>query len=96
MKKEEIAKIIAIFVASGVKFDVTNKKMLVNLWHSCLKDLEYQYVALAVKQIIKTETELFANGLIAKVRIKAKSYKEIEQMQKQIEAEEQKKLGGGK
>ena len=68
---------------------------MVNLWHSCLEDLEYQYVALAVKQLIKTETELFANGLIAKVRIKAKSYKEMEAMQKKIEAE-QKKLGGGK
>lgn len=95
MRKEEISKIIAVFVASGVKFDVTNKKLLVNLWHSCLEDLEYQYVALAVKQLIKTETELFANGLIAKVRIKAKSYKEMENMQKQIE-NEQKKLGGGK
>ena len=95
MRKEEISKIIAVFVASGVKFDVTNKKLLVNLWHSCLEDLEYQYVALAVKQLIKTETELFANGLIAKVRIKAKSYKEMENMQKKIEAE-QKKLGGGK
>lgn len=95
MRKEEIAKIIAIFVASGVKFDVANKKLLVNLWHSCLEDLEYQYVALAVKQLIKTETELFANGLIAKVRIKAKSYKEMEAMQKKIEAE-QKRLGGGK
>lgn len=95
MRKEEISKIIAVFVASGVKFDVTNKKLLVNLWHSCLEDLEYQYVALAVKQLIKTETELFANGLIAKVRIKAKSYKEMEAMQKKIEAE-QKKLGGGK
>lgn len=91
MRKEEISKIIAVFVASGIKFDVTNKKLLVNLWHSCLEDLEYQYVALAVKQLIKTETELFANGLIAKVRIKAKSYKEMEK----IEAE-QKKLGGGK
>ena len=95
MRKEEISKIIAVFVASGVKFDVTNKKLLVNLWHSCLEDLEYQYVALAVKQLIKTETELYANGLIAKVRIKAKSYKEMENMQKQIE-NEQKKLGGGK
>lgn len=95
MRKEEISKIIAVFVASGVKFDVTNKKLLVNLWHSCLEDLEYQYVALAVKQLIKTETELFANGLIAKVRIKAKSYKEMEAMQKKIEAE-QKRLGGGK
>ena len=95
MRKEEISKIIAVFVASGVKFDVTNKKLLVNLWHSCLEDLEYKYVALAVKQLIKTETELFANGLIAKVRIKAKSYKEMENMQKQIE-NEQKKLGGGK
>ena len=95
MRKEEISKIIAVFVASGVKFDVTNKKLLVNLWHSCLEDLEYEYVALAVKQLIKTETELFANGLIAKVRIKAKSYKEMEAMQKKIEAE-QKRLGGGK
>lgn len=96
MRKEEISKIIAVFVASGVKFDVTNKKLLVNLWHSCLEDLEYHYVALASKQIIKTETELFANGLIAKVRLKAKAYKEIDEMQKRIEAEEQKKLGGAK
>lgn len=96
MKKEEISKIIAVFVASGVKFDCVNKKMLINLWYECLKDIEYKYVALAVKQIIKNETELFANGLIAKVRLKAKAYKEIDEMQKRIEAEEQKKLGGAK
>lgn len=96
MKKEEISKIIAVFVASGVKFDCVNKKMLINLWFECLKDIEYKYVALAVKQIIKNETELFANGLIAKVRLKAKAYKEIDEMQKRIEAEEQKKLGGAK
>lgn len=96
MKKEEISKIIAVFVASGVKFDCVNKKMLVNLWYECLKDIEYKYVALAVKQIIKNETELFANGLIAKVRIKAKSYREMEQIQAQIEAEQKKQLGGGK
>ena len=96
MKKEEISKIIAIFVASGVKFDCTDKKMLINLWFQCLKDIDYKYVALAVKQIIKNETELFANGLIAKVRIKAKSYREMEQIQLQNQLQEQKKLGGGK
>ncbi len=76
MTKEETSRILALFNIAGVKFD-GDKKSILAMWSECLEDLEYTFCLKATKEIIKTETELFANGLIAKVRLRAKFYKEM-------------------
>lgn len=80
MTLEETNKIIALFTLSGVKFDGP-KKEITALWYECLKDIELKFALQATKEIIKKETELFANGLIAKLRIKAKFYKDMQQIE---------------
>lgn len=88
MTKEETSKILALLNIAGVKFD-GDKKAILNLWSQCLEDLEFRFVAEATKSIIKTETELFANGLIAKVRQKAKLYRDVFNIEKkQIEGKD--------
>lgn len=85
MTKEETSKILALYSIAGVRFD-GSKNDILNMWSECLEDLEYQFVAQATKSIIKTETELFANGLIAKTRQKAKLYKDLFEIErKQLE-----------
>ena len=87
MTREDSIKLISLFSLAGVKFE-GDKNEIIALWFECLKDLEFKFVAKAAKEVIKTETELFANGLIAKVRIKAKLYRDlylIEQANKQLE-----------
>lgn len=91
MTLEETSKIVAIFTLSGVKFDGP-KKEIVTLWYECLKDLEFKFVLKGAKRLIKSETELFANGLIAKVRQEAKFIKENEEIQKQNELDRKKEM----
>ena len=68
---------------AGVKFEgATNE--IVSLWYECLEDIEFKFALFASKRIIKKETELFANGLIAKVRIEAKYLKEMYQIDKNL------------
>ena len=88
MTKEETSRILALFNIAGVKFD-GDKKSILNLWSECLKETDYQFALQATKDIIKNETELFANGLIAKVRNKAKYLKGL------LEIQVNKKLEGG-
>lgn len=76
MTKQETSKILALFSVAGVKFE-GDKEAILNLWSSCLKDIELEFALKAAERIIKKETELFANGLIAKVRNEAKYLKEI-------------------
>lgn len=91
MTLEETNKIVAIFVLSGVKFDGP-KKEVVALWYECLKDLDFKFALKATRRLIKTETEMFANGLIAKVRQEAKFIKESEEIQKQNELDRKKEM----
>lgn len=76
MTKQETSKILALFSVAGVKFE-GDKEAILNLWSSCLKDVDLEFALKAAERIIKKETELFANGLIAKVRNEAKYLKEI-------------------
>ena len=76
MTKEETSRILALFNIAGVKFE-GDKKAILNLWSQCLEDIEFKFALKAAERIIKKETELFANGLIAKVRNEAKYLKEI-------------------
>lgn len=83
MTKEETSKVLALFSVAGVKFD-GDKEAILNLWSKCLEDIELEYALKATERIIKKETELFANGLIAKVRNEAKFIKEIMQVNKNL------------
>lgn len=76
MTKQETSKILALFSVAGVKFE-GDKEAILNLWSNCLKDIALEFALKAAERIIKKETELFANGLIAKVRNEAKYLKEI-------------------
>lgn len=103
MKKEEVSKILSLFSVAGVKFE-GDKTALLNLWSTCLDDIEFEFALQATKKIIKQETELFANGLIAKLRYETKNIKflfeaqqrqqikKIEHSNKQKEEEYFKKL----
>lgn len=71
MTKEETSKILAILVVAGVRFE-GDKGVVLNLWAESFKDIDYRFVSRATHDIILTETELFANGLIAKIRTRAK------------------------
>ena len=82
MTKEETSKVLALFNIAGVKFD-GDKKAILNLWSQCLEDMEYQFALQATKDIIKNETELFANGLIAKVRQRAKFFRGLSAIENQ-------------
>ena len=85
MTKEETSKILALYSIAGVKFE-GEKNSILNLWSECLEDMEFKFVVQATKSIIKTEKDLFANGLIAKTRDKARLYRELYEVQhKQIE-----------
>ena len=87
MTKEETKQILSVYSLAGVKFE-GNINEITSLWYECLKDLEFKFVITGVREVLKTETELFANGLIAKTREKAKLYKDlylIDQAKKQIE-----------
>lgn len=85
MTKEETSKILALYSIAGVKFD-GNKNAILNLWAECLEDMEFKFVAQATKSIIKTEKDLFANGLIAKTRDKAKLFRDLHEIEiKQLE-----------
>lgn len=87
MTREETSKVLALFSIAGVKFE-GDKEAILNLWHKCLEDIELKFALKATERIIKKETELFANGLIAKVRQDAKFVKDMQVI-------EQNKLGGG-
>lgn len=82
MTKEETSKVLALFNIAGVKFD-GDKKAILNLWSQCLEDMEFKFALQATKDIIKNETELFANGLIAKVRQKAKFFRGLSAIENQ-------------
>lgn len=87
MTREEVVKIISLYTLAGVRFE-GDKGEIISLWHECLKDLEFKFVITGVKEILKNETELFANGLIAKTRSKSKLFRDlyvISQAKKQIE-----------
>lgn len=77
MTREDTSKILAILTVAGVRFD-GEKSVILNLWAESFEDIEYRFVARATKDIIKTETELFANGLIAKIRTRAKMFESLE------------------
>lgn len=77
MTREDTSKILAILTVAGVKFD-GEKSVILNLWAESFEDVEYRFVAKATKDIIKTETELFANGLIAKIRTRAKMLESLD------------------
>lgn len=83
MTKQETSKILALFSVAGVKFE-GDKEAILNLWASCLSDIELKYALKGVERIIKRETELFANGLIAKVRNEAKFVKEMYEIDKNL------------
>jgi len=83
MTREETSKILALFSVAGVKFD-GDKEAILNLWSSCLADIDIFFAMKGVERIIKRETELFANGLIAKVRIEAKYLKEMYEIDKNL------------
>lgn len=83
MTKEETSKVLALFSVAGVKFD-GDKEAILNLWSKCLEDIELEYALKATERIIKKETELFANGLIAKVRIESKYLKEMYEIDKNL------------
>lgn len=91
MTKEETSKILALFSIAGVKFE-GDKRAILNLWSSCLEDVDFNFAMKAVKRLIKYETEMFANGLIAKVRQEAKFIKESEEIQKQNELDRKKEM----
>lgn len=76
MTKEETSKVLALFSIAGVKFE-GDKNQILNLWSECLEDMDAKFVVLAVKDLIKKEKELFANGLIAKVRDRAKLLQDL-------------------
>lgn len=82
MTKEETSKVLALFNIAGVKFE-GDKKAILNLWSQCLEDMEFKFALQATKDIIKNETELFANGLIAKVRQKAKFFRGLDAIENQ-------------
>lgn len=82
MKKEEVSKILSLFSVAGVKFE-GDKTALLNLWSTCLDDIEFEFALQATKKIIKQETELFANGLIAKLRYETKNIKFLFEAQQQ-------------
>lgn len=87
MTKEETRKIINLYCIAGVKFE-GNKEEIVALWYECLKDIEFKFIITGVKDVLKNETELFPNGLIAKTRSKAKLFRDlylINQANKQLE-----------
>lgn len=87
MTREETIKIISLYTLAGVKFE-GDKNEIISLWHECLKDIEFKFVVTGAKEVLKNDTELFANGLIAKTRQKAKLFRElylINQANKQIE-----------
>ena len=87
MTIDETNNVVALYSLAGVKFE-GDKNEIVALWHECLKDLEFKFVITGVKEVLKTETELFANGLIAKTRSKAKLVKDlylINEANKQLE-----------
>lgn len=87
MTRDETVKIISLYTLAGVKFE-GNKEEIISLWLECLKDLDFKFVITGVKEILKNDTELFANGLIAKTRSKARLFKDlylISQEKKQIE-----------
>lgn len=83
MTKEETSKVLALFSVAGVKFD-GDKEAILNLWASCLSDIDLFFALKGAERIIKRETELFANGLIAKVRNEAKFVKEIYAIDKNL------------
>ena len=91
MTKEETSKVLALFSIAGVKFE-GDKRAILNLWASCLDDVDFDFAMKAVKRLIKNETEMFANGLIAKVRQEAKFIKESEEIQKQNELDRKKEV----
>lgn len=76
MTKEETKQILSLYVLAGVKFE-GNMEEVNALWFECLKDLEFKFVVTGVREVLKTETELFANGLIAKTREKSKLYRDL-------------------
>lgn len=76
MTKEETSKVLALFSIAGVRFE-GDKNQILGLWSECLEDMDSIFVFKAVKDLIKKEKELFANGLIAKVRDRAKLLKEL-------------------
>ena len=83
MTKEETSKVLALFSVAGVKFD-GDKEAILNLWYKCLQDIDLFFALKATERIIKKETELFANGLIAKVRLEAKYLKEMYEIDKNL------------
>ena len=91
MTKEETSKVLALFSIAGVKFE-GDKNQILALWSECLVDMDAPFVFKAVKDLIKKEKDLFSNGLIAKVRDRAKLLKDLNvieqnllEKQKQIE-----------
>ena len=76
MTKEETSKVLYLFSIAGVKFE-GDKNQILNLWSECLEDMDSKFVVPAVKDLIKKEKELFANGLIAKVRDRAKLLQDL-------------------
>lgn len=83
MTKEETSKVLALFSIAGVKFE-GDKNQILALWSECLEDMDAPFVFKAVKDLIKKEKDLFANGLIAKVRDRAKLLKEFEEIDRQF------------
>jgi len=77
MTKEETSKLLALFNIAGVKFE-GDKKAILALWSKCLEDINPKFAFQAAERIIKRETELFANGLIAKVRNESKFLEEMQ------------------
>lgn len=83
MTLEQTKKIVSIFSLAGVKFDGAIDQV-VSLWYDCLEDIEFKFALHATKRLLKKETELFANGLIAKVRLEAKYLKEMYEIDKTL------------
>ena len=83
MTKEETSKVLALFSIAGVRFE-GDKNQILGLWSECLEDLEAPFVFRAVKDLIKKEKDLFANGLIAKVRDRAKLLKDLKIIEQNI------------
>lgn len=83
MTLEQTRKIVSIFSLAGVKFEGAIDQV-VSLWYDCLEDVEFKFALHATKRLLKKETELFANGLIAKVRIESKYLKEMYEIDKNL------------
>lgn len=98
MTLEESSNIVKLYAIAGVKFEGDIKEINY-LWYECLKDLEYNFVVSATKEVIKSETDLFPNGLIAKTRQKAKFIRDmflIEKANKQLEGKDDiRRIGRG-